>query len=40
MLYACLMNGFLLKWVSASPEDDARIDWDALLQAEMALLTL
>ena len=40
MLYACLMNGFLLKWVSASRGDDARIDWDALLQAEMALLTL
>ena len=39
MLYACLMNGFLVKWISASEEDDARIDWEALLCEEIALLT-
>ena len=39
MLYACLMNGFLVKWISASEEDDARIDWDSLLCTEISLLT-
>lgn len=39
MLYACLMNGFLFKWASASENDDAQIDWDALLEQEMSLLT-
>lgn len=38
MLYACLMNGFLLKWEGASEHDDAVIDWDELLREEISLL--
>lgn len=38
MLYACLMNGFLLKWEGADEHDDRVIDWDELLHQEMALL--
>ena len=38
MLFACLMSGFLVRWSSATEADDARIDWDALLDAEIGLL--
>lgn len=38
MLYACLMNGFLLKWEGADAHDDAVIDWDDLLRQEISLL--
>ena len=38
MLYACLMNGFLLKWEGADAHDDEAIDWDDLLRQEIALL--
>lgn len=38
MLYACLMNGFLLKWEGADEHDDQLIDWDDLLRQEIALL--
>lgn len=38
MLYACLMNGFLFKWASASAQDDECIDWDELLKIEISLL--
>lgn len=38
MLYACLMNGFLVKWSSAPEEDNARVDWDQLLKEELSLL--
>lgn len=37
MLYACLMNGFLFKWASAS--DSEEINWELLLETEMCLLT-
>lgn len=38
MLYACMMTGFLFKWAS-SPEADSRsIDWDRLLELEIASL--
>ena len=38
MLYACLMNGLLVKWSSAPEEDDARVDWDRLLAEAVSLL--
>lgn len=38
LLYACLMNGFLVKWESAG-DADASVDWDELLRQEMSLLT-
>ena len=38
MLFACLISGFLVRWSSATEIDDARIDWDALLDAEIGLL--
>ena len=38
MLFACLMSGFLVRWSSATEADDARINWDALLDAERGLL--
>lgn len=38
MLYACMMNGFLLKWEAADEQDDARIDWLHLLRQEIALM--
>ena len=39
MLFACLMSGFLVRWSSATEKDDAQIDWDALLDEEIQLLT-
>ncbi len=39
MLYACIMNGFLVKWSSAPAEDDARVDWDRLLTEAFSLMT-
>lgn len=38
MLFACLMSGFLVRWSSATEADDAHINWDALLDAEINLL--
>ncbi|MDO5377890.1 MAG: helix-turn-helix domain-containing protein [Clostridia bacterium] len=38
MLYACMMNGFLLKWEGADEHDDAVIDWDELLREAISLL--
>ena len=37
LLYACLMNGFLFKWESASEQEDW-VDWDDLLRQEISLL--
>lgn len=37
MLYACLLNGFLVKWESAGEQEDW-VDWDDLLRQEISLL--
>lgn len=37
MLYACLLTGFLVRWSAANDEDDRLIDWNALLDREIAL---
>lgn len=38
LLYACLMTGFLLKWVSCPEEESRTIDWNRLLCEEIRLL--
>ena len=37
LLYACLLNGFLVKWASAAPDDHT--DWEELLMMTISLLT-
>lgn len=36
MLYSCLLNGFLIKWESAS-DQETWIDWEDLLRQEISL---
>ncbi|HIS95037.1 MAG TPA: TetR/AcrR family transcriptional regulator [Candidatus Ventricola gallistercoris] len=38
LLYACMMTGFLLKWVSSSGEESRTTDWNKLLSEEIRLL--
>lgn len=38
MLYACMINGFLLKWEGADERDNLMIDWENLLRKEITLL--
>ena len=39
MLYACIMNGFLVKWSPSPADDGARVDRDQLLTEAISLLT-
>lgn len=38
LLYACMMTGFLLKWVSSTGAESRTTDWNKLLAEEIRLL--